>query len=106
MPLPELVNLSINQSITRSLNTSLATFTAITIAYVFASLAGIESIKDFALPMMVGTISGSYSTIFIAGPLWVMWKTRKGAHHAPVAPPPPAPAVTSGSSSKGAKAKA
>lgn len=78
MPLPDLVNLSINQSLTRSINTSLCTFGAVTVAYIFAVIYDIESIKQFCLPMMVGLISGSYSTICLAGPLWVMWKTRKG----------------------------
>ena len=78
MPLSELVDLSINQSLTRSINTSLATFGAIGVAYVFAFAYNIDSIKQFALPMMVGLISGAYSTICLAGPLWVMWKTRGG----------------------------
>lgn len=78
MPLADLVDLSINQSLTRSINTSLATFGAVTVAYVFAVIYDIESIKQFCLPMMVGLISGSYSTICLAGPLWVMWKTRGG----------------------------
>ena len=79
MTLPDLVDHSIRQSLTRSINTSLCTFGAVTIAYVFAVMYGIESIQEFALPMMIGLISGSYSTIFLAGPLWVMWKTR-GTH--------------------------
>jgi len=78
MPLPDLVDLSINQSLTRSINTSLCTFGAVTVAFIFAVVYDIESIQQFALPMMIGLISGSYSTIFLAGPLWVMWKTRKG----------------------------
>ena len=78
LPLSELVDLSINQSLTRSINTSLATFGAIGVAYVFAFFFNIDSIKQFALPMMVGLISGTYSTICLAGPLWVMWKTRGG----------------------------
>lgn len=78
MPLADLVDLSINQSLTRSINTSLCTFGAILVAYVFAVIYGIDSIKEFALPMMIGVISGTYSTIFLAGPLWVMWKTRGG----------------------------
>ena len=78
MPLADLVDLSINQSLTRSINTSLATFGAVGVAYVFAFAYNIDSIKEFALPMMVGLISGSYSTICLAGPLWVMWKTRGG----------------------------
>ncbi|HBP38911.1 MAG TPA: protein translocase subunit SecF [Clostridiales bacterium] len=78
MPLPDLVDLSVNQSLTRSINTSLCTFGAVTVAYIFAVINNIDSIKEFALPMMIGLISGSYSTIFLAGPLWVMWKTRSG----------------------------
>lgn len=78
MPLDELVDLSINQSLTRSINTSICTFGAVTVAYIFATLYNIDSIKQFALPMMIGLISGSYSTICLAGPLWVKWKTRGG----------------------------
>ncbi|MBP1757726.1 MAG: secF [Firmicutes bacterium] len=78
MPLADLVDLSINQSLTRSFNTSMATFGAILVAYIFAYIYNIDSIKEFALPMMLGVISGSYSTICLAGPLWVMWKTRGG----------------------------
>jgi preprotein translocase SecF subunit len=78
MPLADLVDLSINQSLTRSINTSLCTFGAILVAYIFSVIYGIDSITDFALPMMIGVISGTYSTIFLAGPLWVMWKTRGG----------------------------
>lgn len=73
----ELVNTSITQSMTRSINTNIAVFAAITIVYIFAQIYNIESIKDFALPMMFGTISGCYSTICIAGPLWVMWKNHE-----------------------------
>ena len=73
----ELVNTSITQSMSRSINTNIAVFVSITIVYVFAQVYNIESIKDFALPMMFGTISGCYSTICIAGPLWVMWKNRQ-----------------------------
>jgi preprotein translocase subunit SecF len=45
--------------------------------YIFAFGYGIDSIQSFALPMAVGSISGCYSTICIAGPLWVMWKKNK-----------------------------
>ncbi len=105
MPLPELMNLSINQTLARTINTTMTVFVSITIVYVFATIYNLSSIRDFALPMMIGVISGAYSTIFIAGTSWVMWKTRKGEHLAPMAPPPPAPAAVS-SKSKSAKAKA
>jgi preprotein translocase SecF subunit len=73
----ELVDKSITQSITRSVNTSVATFISIAIVYVFAWIYSIDSIKSFALPMMFGVISGCYSTICLAGPLWVSWQKYK-----------------------------
>lgn len=77
IPIGQLVNTSILQSLSRSINTSVATFMSIAVVYVFAQINNIESITSFALPMMIGIISGCYSTIFIAGPLWVMWKEHK-----------------------------
>ncbi len=73
----ELVDRSITQSMSRSINTNIAVFISIAIVYVFAQIYNIESIKDFALPMMFGTVSGCYSTICIAGPLWTMWQNHK-----------------------------
>ena len=78
----EIVNKSINQSMTRSVNTSLCTFIAIGVVAVLALANGLSSIVSFALPMMLGVLSGFYSSTFIAGPLWVVWKERKGANKA------------------------
>lgn len=78
MPLVDMVDLSIRQSLNRSINTTITTFGAMLIVYIFASLYGIRSIQQFALPMMIGLVSGTYSTICLAGPLWTMWKTRGG----------------------------
>jgi preprotein translocase subunit SecF len=61
----------------RSINTNIAVFISITIVYIFAQIIHIQSIKDDALPMMIGIVSGCYSTICIAGPLWTMWQNRK-----------------------------
>lgn len=74
--LQEVVNLSITQSLTRSVNTSFTTLISVLIMYVFAKYYGIRAIGIFAFPMMIGVISGCYSTIFIAGQLWVSWKKR------------------------------
>jgi len=73
----ELIDTSVTQSMTRSVNTSLAVLVSITIVYIFAQINGIESIRSFALPMMIGTVSDCYSTICIAGPLWAMWKNHR-----------------------------
>lgn len=72
----ELMNRSINQSLSRSINTTVTTLITIVVVYIFASIYNITSLKEFALPLIVGMIAGVYSTIFIAGPLWVMWKNR------------------------------
>ncbi|TEB04838.1 preprotein translocase subunit SecF [Pelotomaculum schinkii] len=76
-PAEELVDISINQSMSRSINTNIAVFMSIAVIYVFAQVYDIGSIRAFALPMMFGTISGCYSTICIAGPLWTMWQHHK-----------------------------
>lgn len=68
-----LIDDSIKQTITRSINTSLTTVLAIGALY----FVGVQSIKDFTLPMIVGFIAGTYSSIFIASSLWFVLKTRK-----------------------------
>ena len=73
----ELIDKSINQSLSRSINTNLATFISIVIVYVFSLIYDIESIQTFALPMVFGSLSGCYSTIFLAGPMWVSWQNFK-----------------------------
>lgn len=73
----DIVNKSINQSFARSVNTTLCAFFAIAVICVFSIIYNLDSIRSFALPMMVGVITGCYSTICIAGPLWVTWVTHK-----------------------------
>jgi len=76
--LGNLINLSQNQSFTRTINTSMNTFFSMVIVVVISIIFNLVSIRSFALPMMIGIISGCYSTLFIACPLWVMWNTRGG----------------------------
>ncbi len=71
--LAELVNKSLTQTIGRSLNTSITTFIMVLMLYIF----GVASIREFALPLMIGFISGTYSSIFIAANLWYVMKARK-----------------------------
>ncbi len=70
----EIVNMSLNQTFRRSLNTSIATFLAITSVTVVGLITNISSILSFSLPMSIGVIAGSYSSLFIVAPLWVIWK--------------------------------
>lgn len=62
----DLVDTSVTQTIVRSINTSLTTLMAISALYVF----GVPAIQNFALPLIVGIISGTYSSIFNASALW------------------------------------
>lgn len=78
MTFNQIIDLSITQSLGRTINTSLCIFIAVVIAYVFAIMYNLESIKEFALPILVGVISGTFSSITIATPLWSIWKTRQG----------------------------
>ena len=75
----ELVNLSINQSLTRSINTSVMSVLAMVVVLVVALIFNVESIVSFAFPMIIGMIAGVYSSVCIAGPLWVWWQERKAA---------------------------
>lgn len=72
-PYSVLVNTSINQTFTRSLYTAGCTFTAIAIVFIVGQVYGLTSVVTFALPMMVGVVTGCYSSVCIAGPLYVMW---------------------------------
>jgi preprotein translocase SecF subunit len=73
----ELVDTSINQSLTRSINTSITTGISILIVCLLAFAYNIDSIKTFAIPMLIGVISGCYSTVCLAGPMLVMWHNKK-----------------------------
>ena len=75
--LEDVYNLSMTQCIRRTSFTSITTLAAITSVYVVCLFYNIESIQSFALPMMFGVISGCYSSICIATPLWVIWQLRK-----------------------------
>ncbi len=65
---------SISQTISRSINTSLTTFVMVLLLFIL----GVASIKEFALPLMVGVISGTYSSICIAASVWFIFKTKIG----------------------------
>ena len=79
MGLAELVNLSINQSFSRSLMTSITTCLALGVVCVVSVIYRLDSIYTFAFPLLFGMVSGVYSTICIATPLWVDWKSKKKA---------------------------
>ncbi len=76
-----LVNNSINQSLRRSVNTTVTTCVALATVCVVAVMFGLDSIFTFALPLMIGMISGLYTSLFITTSLWVTWEEYKEKHH-------------------------
>lgn len=68
-----LVNDSLNQTLTRSLNTSITTLLVIVMLVIF----GGSAIGDFAMALLIGILLGTYSSLFLAGPLWLTWMERK-----------------------------
>lgn len=70
-------NNTISQTITRSINTSITTLLTVGALYIF----GVELIREFALPLLAGVLTGTYSSIFIASPIWVMFKNKKKLKH-------------------------
>ncbi len=70
--LKDLVNRCINQTLSRSIFTSFTTFVMVAALYVF----GVTSIKEFALPLMVGILVGTYSSVCLTGAMWYIFRTK------------------------------
>ncbi|MGI5895670.1 MAG: protein translocase subunit SecF [Oscillospiraceae bacterium] len=77
----ELVNTSVNQSLTRSINTTVATILALLAACIMALIFNVDSILTFAFPLIVGMVSGVYSSLCISSSLWVVWQEHKAKKH-------------------------
>ncbi len=69
----ELINISVKQTLTRSIYTSLTTLITISALYIM----GVSSIRDFALPIIIGIICGTYSSVCLAGSTWFMLSEKK-----------------------------
>ncbi len=75
MPIPELLDLSMNQTLARTVLTGVTTLFAL----VALSVWGGEVIQSFTVAMIFGILVGTYSSIFVAGPLLILFKLRPGA---------------------------
>lgn len=73
----ELVNLSINQTMSRSIITTSTTVTAMFAIAIVCALMGVTSMLSFAIPLSIGMLVGFYSSVCLAGPLWIWWKNRR-----------------------------
>lgn len=71
--LSEIVNISIRETFTRSVNTTVTTLIALIVLYV----VGVESIKTFTLPIIIGIVAGFFSSVFISGPMWLLLTKNK-----------------------------
>lgn len=71
------VDKSVTQTLSRSIFTSLTTFFMIATLFVF----GVSSVREFALPIMVGVVSGCWSSVCIAGPIWYVLRTKIRMKH-------------------------
>ena len=70
-----LVNEAVNQTLSRSLFTSLTTFIMVAVLYIL----GVSSVKEFALPLMIGIICGTYSSVCLASAIWYILRQRLAA---------------------------
>lgn len=70
--LDDVVNVSITETLTRSIYTSFTTLVMVVLLYVL----GVSSIREFALPLMVGIICGAYSSVCLTGALWFVMKKK------------------------------
>lgn len=75
--LSDIVNVSTNQSLSRSINTSVTTLICVVTLYILSVINNVGSLKDFSFALIIGVATGTYSSIFIATPLWLIWKERK-----------------------------
>lgn len=74
----QVVNESITNTLTRSINTSLTTFIMLAVLYIF----GVATIREFALPLMIGIIAGAFSSVFLTGNMWLIFRAAKEKHQA------------------------
>ena len=66
----EIVDISVTQTLSRSINTSLTTFLMV----VMLAVLGVDSVREFAVPLMAGIIGGAYSSVCITGALWYFFE--------------------------------
>lgn len=79
MEIGNIVNVSINRVMIRNIVTTITTFLAVMTIVVVSELHGLSSLRTFAIPMAFGLVSGAISSLFVSGPVWVIWKRRQAA---------------------------
>lgn len=74
----DIVETSVSTTLSRTINTSLTTMITLVTLYIF----GVEAIREFAFPLIVGMLAGSYSSMLLSGQVWAMWMDRRAAKQA------------------------
>lgn len=74
----EIVEVSVGNTLSRTINTSLTTLITLVALYVF----GVESIREFAFPLIVGMLAGTYSSVLLSGQVWAIWMEKRQARKA------------------------
>ena len=73
--LMEVVEVSVGSTLSRTINTTLTTLFTLVCLYIF----GVSSIKEFAFPLLVGMLAGTYSSVLLSGQVWAMWDRKLAA---------------------------
>ena len=68
----EIVELSVSSTLSRTINTTVTTMITLVALYVF----GVEAIREFAFPLIVGMLAGVYSSVLLSGQVWAIWSQK------------------------------
>ena len=68
----DVVEVSVSSTLARTINTTLTTLFTLVCLYIF----GVSSIKEFAFPLLVGMLAGTYSSVLLSGQVWAMWDKK------------------------------
>ncbi len=78
MDMMDVVEVSVSSTLSRTINTTLTTLFTLVCLYIF----GVSSIKEFAFPLLVGMLAGTYSSVLLSGQVWAMWDKKLNANKA------------------------
>ena len=77
-PKMEIVELSVSTTLSRTINTTVTTMITLVALYIF----GVESIREFAFPLIVGMLAGVYSSVLLSGQVWAIWSEKLASRKA------------------------
>ena len=78
MPMMDVVEVSVSSTLARTINTTLTTLITLVCLFIF----GVSSIKEFAFPLIIGMLAGTYSSVLLSGQVWAMWDEKLASRRA------------------------